>query len=371
MRTSIFGVLLLALVLALSGGLAEEVVMSEDIYSFEVLVNGELLQLPTPMATLTAMGWTDKSLTTETLHPDQYTLETLQHGDQALSVTVFNAGWDTALYADCLLGVVSLDEYTARKGATLVLPKGITLGSTEEDVLEAYGPPSDLYEGSSRNTLTYESGSYARVRITIDREAGNVVDSIEVRNMVAERPEIVVPEGGFPVPAAVAAYQAPAALGESWNDFIVEFAGTLYKLPVPVSALLENGWTPVSKDVWVVAAHDSRTGFELRKDNQVMRATVHNYDDKANTVDHCFVRTILSYEYGPDLPITLSGGITRSSTLEEIVAAYGEPDSTSESSSFLYYTYGKYGERLEISWHVEEEALTKLELQYEPKTLGE
>ena len=59
---------------------------------------------------------------------------------------------------------------------SIVYPGGITLGSTKEEVLSAYGNPQDAYEGDSITSMYYyNSDSYRNgMDITIDNETGKV-----------------------------------------------------------------------------------------------------------------------------------------------------------------------------------------------------
>jgi hypothetical protein len=239
------------------------------------------------------------------------------------------------------------------------------IGSTEEEVLAAYGEPTDLYESELSKSLMYSTDSYAEIDIDIDVTAG-VVEGMKMRNMMSKEK---APEYTGDAPAAVTSYKQPAALGSSWDSYTAKYGGALYKLPVPVSVLMENGWEPVDDVNTMVDGKSYLIGFQIRNGNQVLRASITNYDGNQQPVMYCFVTKIEYYDNGAQVSMELPKGLSEKSSIEDFIKAYGTPAETSESSTFNYYIWGKSFERLEVVTNNETNVITHITLEYSPREL--
>lgn len=344
--------------------------LSDDIYSYQVQLNGVVYSLPALYTDFAANGWMASGFDTNTLKPNSKTLgDPAKIGDQTVTLTMFNPGMDVLTYDKCYVCAVSMDSFYAKKGASLVLPKGITIGSTEADVIAAYGEPSDTYEGSSRKSLTYSTDVYCSIKISIDSASGQV-ESIAVQNIIkpADTAAAVAAAPAGDVPDVVKAYVAPTELGENWDSFCAKYAGDNYHLPAPVAAFTDNGWKLLDTDV-IVPAQSGKVGMSLQKDNQVLRTTLHNYSDTAQPAANCFVTEIMYDVNRTKLSIELPKGITENSTMDDVTAAFGEPDKTEESTIFTYYTFGKIWEEVTISFNKETGKISKIEVNHTPKTV--
>ncbi len=352
---------------------AAEVNLSDDLYSFELALNGVVYTLPAPFAQFAQNGWTGENLTSKSLNPSSMTLlDVVANGPQQIYISFCNNAMDVLPYDQCNVGSISLDRTQASAGAQLVLPKGISLGATYEAVVAAYGQPTDLFDSGTAKSLTYQSGTYSVVTIDID-SATNQVYQIKVENLIpkpnAKAQATAAPAASSETPASVGAYQAPAALGDNWNAFNVKYAGTLYHLPAPVAAFVANGWVVESNANDLVAGQSSTVGIVLRKENETLRTTVRNYADAAQPVANCFVTSVLYSVWDTKIPLELPKGITEASHIEDIIAAYGQPTSQDSSAGFDYYTYGDIWEKVDIVVEKETNAIIKLEVEHHPKTL--
>ncbi|MCL1891473.1 MAG: hypothetical protein FWG00_05625 [Coriobacteriia bacterium] len=345
--------------------------LSDDIYSFMVQLDGEIYEFPAPYSEFAAKGWKiEETLgvdyNEETLKPNSYTgVVVAKNGSHQIYLTFVNVDADVKKVSDCNVGGIDLDSWDAETGTQLIFPGNIILGSSEAEVLAAYGEPSDSYDGDTAKHFTYSTGSYADAEISIDKEADKVI-SLSMRNLIARESS---PEATGDAPDVVKNYKAPKTLGASWDSFTAKYGGTLYQMPIPVSELLSNGWTAVSDMNRMVNARGFDTGIELRKDNQVLRTSIRNYDDKQQPVKFCFVTVIEYYDNGAMVPIELPGGLTEKSDIKDFIKAYGKPTEQSDSSHFDYYTWGELYSSLTVSVDKEEGVITKIELDYDPKDL--
>lgn len=352
--------------------------LSDDIYSFEVKIDGELYKFPMSYADFIAKGWSFNGDETAEIAPNYYTSESFTKGDLKTYVSLINLGINTVALSDSVVGGIDLDSYyiSDAPDTTIELPGGITYGvSTLDDVTSAYGTPSDTYEGDLYTKLTYEYASYQDIELYIDLETG-VLNEIDICNFVydEESNSSAASEVSDEPTPEVLAYEAPSELGDDLNSFIVEFAGDLYQLPAPVSVFLENGWTlKESESDSVVAGKDSGWVY-MMKDNQEFHALAKNYNANATTIENCFVTSVEVNVNGTNLPMTVQRGITMGISEEELIAAIGDTRYEKESSSDTFTYYNIKSEEyttdyVQVLVNTEEDQVTGICVQYRPSSL--
>lgn len=354
--------------------------LSDDIYSFQAEIDGEVYQFPMPYGEFTAKGWTYDGDAAQTMEPEQYTTaETFKKDSSKLYATIFNLGMNTVPFSECQIGGFSVDSYMMKDSAFSVkLPKGIEFGvSTLEDVKAAYGEPSREYDGEMYTALTYEYETYQDVEIQVDKET-KVVSKIDMRNMIetASEEEKAQAETAVSdeVTEEVKSYQAPTELGDDLTKFIVEYDGALYQMPAPVSEFEKNGWT-VKEDQSDMTVKGKDSGWvSLMKNNQELRVMARNYGDNATTIRNCFVTTVKGDDNSTDMPITVQKGITRGMTKADLEKALeGVTYEFEESDMFEYYTVEGPESSLDsvqILVRKDTSVVQAIEVSYMPKELA-
>lgn len=353
--------------------------ISDDIYSFQMLFDGELYTFPMTYDEFVAKGWENCDDETFEITPNSYTWCSFKKGDVRANCDVLNMFVNTLPVHQCDIVGFSVDSFSMEKApeTKLVLPAGITYGeSTLDDITAAYGPASDVYEGSLYTKLTYEYSLYQNVELEVDLESG-VLSAVDLRNMDEKKcatANMEEPEISDEIPANVLNYKAPEALSDDLFDYTIEYAGDLYQLPAPVSVFLSNGWTLKDNSAETVAGRDSGWAY-LMKDNQELRVLAKNYEPDLTKIENCFVTEVKSDIYTTDLPLTLSKGLTRDMTTAELEAALdGIEYETSDSSSFVYYNvYGKDSrlDGYQFCVDTEKDSVINIEAEYAPRNLGE
>ncbi len=388
MKKALTWLLVLALTLALGAGYAlaaaeeeEERTLSDDIYSFQLMLDGEFYEFPMSYDDFTAMGWEYQGDPAEQMRPNEYSVaERFVKDDLEIYGTLVNLGINTVTYDACMVGGISLDPYQFEDApdTELVFPGGLAYGAaTAEDIQDAYGEPSDTYEGDMYTKLTYEYDYYQDWDFYVYAESG-VVEEVEVRNFVADEEAnaaaaaLVTDEPT----EGVLAYEAPEGLGEDPMTFTVEYAGDLYQLPAPVSAFVENGWT-VQEELSdeIVSGYDYGW-LTMMKDNQQFRCMVKNYDPNAAKVTNCFVTEVESDVYDPDLPLALPGGAQYGMSEADLTVwldGQGLAYEKEDSDSFVYYTVEGPDSSLDgFEFRVDAETGTvaSVTVSYDPDELG-
>lgn len=357
---------------------SEDAALSDDIYSFEVKIDGELYKFPMSYADFTAKGWSLSGDETAEIAPNYYTSETFTKGDVKAYVSLINLGINTVALSESMVGGINLESYYLDDApdTTIELPGGITYGvSTLDDVTSAYGTPSDTYEGDLYTKVTYDYASYQDIDLYIDSETG-VLNEIDIRNFVydEESNSSAASEVSDEPTPEVLAYEAPAELGDDLNSFIVEFAGDLYQLPVPVSVFLENGWTLKEDESDSVVAGKGSGWVYMIKDNQKFHTLTKNYNANATTIENCFITSVEVNVNGTNLPMTVQKGITMGISEEELIADIGDTRYEKESSSDTFTYYNIKSEEyttdyVQVLVNTEEDQVTGICVQYRPDSL--
>lgn len=330
--------LLLFCLLALPA-LAQEA-PSDDWLDYQVMLGGKLYTLPTPVEQLLADGWSlDKA--EETLHPNQYTLSNrLTLGEQEVYVQVINLGIDELPKTQCLVGQITLDDYQAKKGATLILAGGVTLGTSQAAVEQAFGPAGDVYESSSRIALTYESDNYDEVKISFDPQT-KLATSLSVRCFKTPAgyndAALAAPSE---TPQAVLDYQPAQELGDDLLAFNVRVNDTIITLPAPLTFMEAQGWKLGKKLEGKIWAWDTQFGVPLVFGGYNFNTGLHNGSAKATAAANCFVTTLIFDDKAPlevELPHGIKLGMTRESLDAALATKAYENVTITDGSTYAYY----------------------------------
>lgn len=344
---------------------------SDDLYSFEITLNGQSYSLPADCSEFEKNGWSFDSIKSDKkIAPNQYTLsEVMKNGKAQVYAKLVNNGKNELPLKECKIGGIKLDSFDAKYGATLVLPKGISFDSTKDDVIKAYGNPTSISEKETQTYMTYEVGTYQSVKITIDKKLDKV-SGMDVQNFV-EKTNSTSKSGNsssLEVPSSVKSYKAPTELTNDVLSFNAKYDGVLYHMPAPVSEFVKNGWTLQDAPKDDIASRDFKSGIVLRKGNQTLRTYLYNNSDKATSAENCFVTEIINDELTTNVPLELPNGITVGSTKDDVEAACsGTNVEKSDDSMFVYYTYTKKAQqKVDILLKKETGKVTKVSVQYVP-----
>ncbi|MCD7840909.1 MAG: hypothetical protein LUG56_00385 [Lachnospiraceae bacterium] len=342
---------------ALSEESAED---TESWMDYQLTIDGEVYTFPMMYEDFISYGWTLDD-TEDTLDPYTYSFYYFTDGDMKCSVYILNLGINTVSIEDCIVAGISIDNYYWEDtDCTVELPCGIVKGvSTLDDITAAYGTPTDTYEGDLYTEYTYQEDYNEEVELTIYKESG-VLDEITVRNFV-EPDGYDVGEVSDQEPESVMAYVKPDSLSDDLTAYEIELDGAVYTLPVPVSALLEDGWEIVEDDSDPMVEAHYYGWIYLRKDNQTFSTTVTNEEDYATLPEYCWIEELTVGGYTLDMDGALPGGVRIGMTEEEFLAILEEAGMEYEvrdSSSFRYYTYNapSYGSGCEVEIYIDDDS---------------
>ena len=323
--------------------------MSDDLYSFQIFADGNLYQLPMTFDEFTALGWTMKDKP-GLLKPNQYTNVSMNNGNAGIYARVINLSINELPYEQCLIAGMDIENGSSTYSwpltfSSVILPKGIQYGiSGIDDITEAYGTPTDIYEGDLYTRMSYETGSYQDISIYVFVASG-VVEEIEIRNFVE-------PEGfdagssSDAVPEVVTNYKAPTELGDDILSFNIMIDGDLYNLPFPVSEMASNGWTLDEKNSADVISAYGGGYIYMQKENVRFRVRAENFASYATIPMNCFINSVAVYERNQNtsdalrcdwkMPLGIYGGMSQDELETSLQGVKYEKDDT--SSTYTCYT---------------------------------
>lgn len=353
--------------------------LSDDLYAFQLEINGDVLQFPMTFEQFLSFGWAlkDSDDESEVLDSNYRTGMTFTHtSGMSCYVQVLNFDVNSLPVKDCYVGGIQVDSTSFNKvedmdKLSIVLPGGIQYGvSTLQEALDAYGTPS--YENtlsSGTEIIEYKLDYYQEVELWFGSESGTV-ESIDIENFTKPA-DFVDSEVSSDVPDIVNRYTAPTAVSSDFADWTVEYGGKLYQLPAPVSEFEADGWVIQEGDSEMTINGRGSGWLTMRKDNQKLKIIVQNYSEGATAVNNCFVTEVLSDPYDCKIVLTTSGGITIGTTEADLKTAIAGMELKEEdSSSYRYYKVMPTGSLVDCyEFYVNKETglVYKIEVSYQPK----
>lgn len=318
---------------------ADAGVLSDDLYDFQLSIDGTVYQFPMFYSDFEALGWEYDGDPTQTLSSNQYTTSEVWEKDGFKAYARFaNLSVNTVPFSESMVAGFKLDKFYLKDcDWEIFLPGGIQYGvSTVDDIKAAYGEPSRDHDGDLYYSMTYELDFYREIELRVYKEENALLD-VELLNLVElEGADNSINEE---VPELVKAYQAPKALGDDFYAYTVQMEGVVYSLPCPVSVLLENGFTMDTAGSDSEVASGGVGWVNLVYHNQTLHTMVKNYADYATIVENCFAVSMKSSVNGPQFDLVIPGDIKVGDSEEAVKKATANFHCETETSDsgFTYY----------------------------------
>lgn len=368
-------VLCVLMCLGCVSAMAEEPLdLTESIYDFRAAVDGVVYQLPMKAQELLDNGWSFKDKG-ETLQPNNYTISSIEmvKGTMTFDVALYNPDIVTQPYEKCYVIKFRFDPSPYNADAPAVeFAKGITMKSSKEEIIAAYGVPNGLYDKDPAYYMTYEYD--IRQEFCADFYEGKLTE-MELYNFTDEMPDVVL-SAYDPTPTEVfgryAAHEDDGTLfGHSFK-----LDGVNYQLLTPVQTLLDNGWTVKDISTYLdedYIAADASCRVKLFKDNQTLDVYVKNYEqDRAAKLPYCFVTEVTFDSYDMENMEASVPGFYLGMSKEEVDAAvagftYVDVNESSYSTSYRISQFEDGSDYLTIYLNNEKGVVTELNADYRPR----
>lgn len=162
--------------------------LSKDWKDFELLIDNQLYELLFDYKKLQDAGWdfSTADYGIETLKADYKTYGIIElvnsKYDSKVIVGIQNTTTTTQDIKKCKVWSIKIDNTYAENPVSFTLPGGIKQGSTVDDVVKAYGEPSDTYRSDDLGywVYTYEVDYSDSLKLTIYDDGGLVNLSYEL-----------------------------------------------------------------------------------------------------------------------------------------------------------------------------------------------
>ncbi len=178
-----------------------------------------------------------------------------------------------------------------------------------------------------------------------DKDANKDKDEPEVTETPEATEEPIATEAPVATEEPVASITTPTELSDNILDFQISINGDVYQFPTWYKDFESMGWFFTGDSSEKLMADGYTWSQEWIKDGASVYSYLYNPTINAATLDNCLVTGIHIDEYTlkyaeNDFDVMLPCGIQINvSTLDDIIAAYGEPDEVYESSYYQQLTY--------------------------------
>ena len=190
--------------------------LSDNLYDFQIAMDGQVYKFPMWFDDFEALGWEYLGDRTEVLYANEYLYaEPWQKDGVTIYTSIANLSLNAIAPEEGQICGLDLDGYQMRNcDWKIELSKGITFGeSAREDILKAYGEPTDEYDGELYYKMSYETDYYSEVTLYVYKDSG-VMEKLELMNMIElEGLDNSVSEE---VPELISEYKAPTQLGDDY-----------------------------------------------------------------------------------------------------------------------------------------------------------
>lgn len=329
--------------------------LSDNLYDYQIMIDNTVYQFPMSVKDFMATGLEVASYDdpNELIRPGYEESIWFSFKDGSMfTAYVANFAKSEAPVTDC--HVVGVALYRNREAASEILfdttkikmAKNIILGvSTYDEVISAYGEATDMSYYEEFGTIKYSEDLYRGIELSFDES--NILKEIDIEN-IEELDDVVDQDISGNIPEQVANYVAPSSLGTDISSGVFELEGELYKLPLPLSELLNDGWQITEKSADSIAGLDNEH-VNLSKGNvAITNINLVNHENYEVILENGIIESIDStkFEYGKEGQLILPGNITEGTSESQFKKSlknhtYTTRDSTGSTTYIIesgYYT---------------------------------
>lgn len=333
--------------------ITEELKMSDNLDDYIFTLDGVIYQLPFAFSQLEDNGWTitssGYSSSTKIAGMGKEYFSMVKDGKK-IDVIAYNDTGNLLSIGSSRVGGI---EIHIDSNTDFTIAKNITTTSTKEEIIAAFGTPSKRNTQSDYESLFYGQEQYSSTGVTFHCYTPDSdmyeYSSIELNNFIYQ----AVTETNEAIPAYLAEYIAPTALGDDLFSGIIQIEGELYQIPAPINTFLDNGWEFSSCPAYVVAGGEE--SITLARDGKTLNIEAANFAEYQTIPENCIVTHLSIYEsdfVSSELPLGITGTMTLNE-LEDIVPDVMDRTDGLYSTGFYYYEYDPRDFTLSFSVDIE------------------
>lgn len=325
----------------------EEVVVLPGTWSdFKFMINDTLYELPMTYEEWISYGW-NTDVTDINYAAGEVRGLVFYNDEMECTAVLANYSSTTTTKEGCyVIGFqFSRDDYEVYQNGKIILPGDITIGlkgSASSDnisiVEDVYGEADESMPGEYISYYTYwdENGSY--IMLLGDQHSA-IYRVVYTTYKTPEGAEISSNAQAPEVLPVNVDYQTPSGTTDRFDD-IFTIDGVNYKLPVPVSEFVKNGWT-IQCDVTELGPNQSVDAV-LSKGENTIDVNLSNYTVYKTEIEKCSVLEIsIKQENCQGIDVVFPGGVKFGTDSTGVNTLYGQIDDESLSEYYEYETSGR------------------------------
>ena len=316
----------------------EEKTLSDDLYSYQVSIDGHVYSLPCPVSEFEEHGWAiynDSDPAVEFLASGETNEQCyLKKGKERIPVDLYNAHAEKAPLS---YSTVVMMRIHASDGIETILPGGLSLyfDTTEEKIYSAYGEPVERVEGT--NTVQYDyNKSYNKMiefRLFIPGKTNPYSNNyFYIANREVPDDQAILYRSKV----------GKVAIVDELESCQVCVDGHVFTDPFSFEEWEENGWLFVGHDLdRLLAPNDIHNMTEFNKGDMTIQLGLRNTSEEERLPRNCAITTVkLELLFGVNYYI-LPGNFffDRFTTIQDIIDQYGQPDESTEWKNYIGMTY--------------------------------
>lgn len=311
---------------------------SENPYDLQFFTGGSTYELPVTVTEVLKDGWVfGLNEEAENVIPAGETAETyftLSDGTVVFATLKNFGNEEITLRQAYIVGVKFDKDYIGAK-SDLTFFKNLSLGVSVRKYAEnIFGKCHDIFKINSGTVLNYKKGEKT-VKLLFDNSTGKLK---EIEYINTSSPEDFSEDAFKQISSQ--RYKKPEELGVNLVSGVMEIEGDLYKLPIPVSEFLKNGWEISFKedDKTTLSGNEYAFGILTKDGVTIPDAEIYNFDKTKNNVENCYVISV-AVSSESEFDISLPKDIKTEMTEDDFLVAVSGLNCTLNSAEFNQYTF--------------------------------
>lgn len=311
---------------------------SQNPLDLQFFIGGSMYQVPVTVSEVLKDGWVfGLNEEAENVIPASETAETyftLSDGT-VIFATLENFGNEEITFRQAYIVGVKFDKDYIGAKSDLTFFKNLSLGFSGRKYAEnIFGKCHDIFKTNSGTVLNYKKGEKT-VKLLFDNSTRKLK---EIEYINTSSPEDFSQNAFKQISSQ--RYKKPEELGDNLVSGVMEIEGDLYKLPIPVSEFLKNGWEISFKDddKTTLSGNEYAFGILTKDGVKIPDAEIYNFDKTKNDVENCYVISV-AVSSESKIDISLPKEIKTEMTEDGFLAAVSGLNCILNSAEFNQYTF--------------------------------
>ncbi len=296
--------------------------LSDDLFSYQVTIDGHLYSLPCPVSEFYENGWKlYESYNRYEIKPGDpkiiFNLEKTDGSEFSLGMELYNPTAEIIKPSECLAVGVYFD---ACEEYDVILPGGFAFDSSisYDDIMNQYGQPELIFDEDSYIARYYIQTYYNEIGFSANLDESGNTESIHAHmiNRIIENDQSILDRTKIP----------KVDIANGLESCQVYLEGNLYTLPMTFGEFTSHGWK-VKENSYTSYVKDDKELWIGMKTAEELRQPRND-----SLITELWIRFDNGFEYA-----ILPGNFIfdKQTTAQEVIAQYGQPD----EPIYDYYTH--------------------------------